>query len=323
MPVKSAQTERPAIGLVALSGCLLELENLESVRSYFDTKGWDIVGEKEARVRHQRFAGTDEHRLSSLYRVVSHPRVRVVLAMRGGYGLSRLLDKIDYKKLADSKKLFMGYSDFTALLAAGYTQARIQGIHAPTAVPHFSNPSGSISPQTEAFFWNMINHGVDSIKIKQSSPAGALGQYRGTLWGGNLSMLVHLLGTDYFPRIRGGILYLEDVNEHPYRIERMMLQLHYAGVLSKQSAVLLGGISGYQLNALDNGYDLQGMLTYLRRIITVPIISGLPIGHHQDYMVSLPFGGMACLEVAKQSWQLRYARPGIRLVEKSVGGTKN
>jgi muramoyltetrapeptide carboxypeptidase len=116
----------------------------------------------------------------------------------------------------------------------------------------------------------------------------------GKLWGGNLAMLVHLLGTPYFAQIDGGILFIEDINEHPYRVERMLLQLLHAGVLDKQKALVLGDVSGYKLAAFDNGYDFDAMLAYIRSRLPIPVLTGLPFGHIRE-RCTLPFGAQARL----------------------------
>jgi muramoyltetrapeptide carboxypeptidase len=113
---------------------------------------------------------------------------------------------------------------------------------------------------------------------------------RGLLWGGNLSMLCSMLGTPHFPNIKGGILFVEDVNEHPYRVERCLLQLHQAGVLKAQKAVLLGAFSGWKTSPLDRGYSLKSMVAKIRSVSTrTPILSGLPFGHVPT-KVTLPLG---------------------------------
>ncbi len=117
---------------------------------------------------------------------------------------------------------------------------------------------------------------------------------QGTLWGGNLSMLVHLVGTPFFPAIDGGILFVEDVNEHPYRIERMLLQLLHAGVLARQRALILGDVSAYKLGPADNGYDFEAMLAFLRAHLPIPVLTGLPFGH-TPHRVTLPVGAPAQL----------------------------
>ena len=125
----------------------------------------------------------------------------------------------------------------------------------------------------------------------------------GRLWGGNLAMLVSLLGTPYFPTIDDGILFLEDVGEHPYRVERMLLQLQQAGVLERQRAVVLGEFTAYKLGAYENGYDFEAMLAYVRATLPLPVLTGLPLGHVRRH-TTLPFGGMARLASSARGFTL-------------------
>ena len=119
---------------------------------------------------------------------------------------------------------------------------------------------------------------------------------RGTLWGGNLTMLCSLLGTPHWPHVDRGILFLEDVAEHPYRVERMLLQLLQAGILGRQRAVLLGQFSQWKPSPLDRGYTLKTVVAYLRSMVKVPIITGLPLGH-EALKLPLPQGAAASLAV--------------------------
>jgi muramoyltetrapeptide carboxypeptidase len=125
----------------------------------------------------------------------------------------------------------------------------------------------------------------------------------GIAWGGNLAMVMSLMGTDYFPRIDGGILYLEDIAEHPYRVERMLLQLMQAGVLQRQRAIVLGDFSGYRLAPADNGYDFDAMLAYLRATLPCPVLTGLEFGHGAR-RVTIPFGARAQLECDGEVWRM-------------------
>jgi muramoyltetrapeptide carboxypeptidase len=116
-------------------------------------------------------------------------------------------------------------------------------------------------------------------------------------------MLVSLLGTEYFPRIDDGILFIEDIGEHPYRIERMLLQLMQAGVLGRQQALVLGDISGYRLSPADNGYDFDAMLAYLRATLPVPVLTGLSFGHIAR-RVTIPFGAQALLASDSEGFRI-------------------
>jgi muramoyltetrapeptide carboxypeptidase len=128
---------------------------------------------------------------------------------------------------------------------------------------------------------------LELIGFRYSGPRQV--EARGTLWGGNLSVLCALLGTPWFPDVKGGILFLEDVNEHPYRVERMLTQLLHAGVLDAQAAVLVGQISRYRVVEHDQGFDMPAVLRFVRARTRTPILSGLPFGHEAP-CVTLPHG---------------------------------
>ena len=149
--------------------------------------------------------------------------------------------------------------------------------------------------------WGVLLGTEHSARFSVNGPSRL--ETQGTLWGGNLAMVAHLVGTPYFPRIDGGILFLEDVGEHPYRIERMLYQLHHSGVLSRQRAVLLGAFNDYELGANDNGYDLAAMIEHCRHAFDLPIFTGLPFGHCRDKL-TLPVGGRCALSVEQGAARL-------------------
>ncbi|HEY0845541.1 MAG TPA: muramoyltetrapeptide carboxypeptidase [Noviherbaspirillum sp.] len=246
------------------------IERLESfgcrVRNFYDPA-----------TKHQRFGGTDSGRVAQLHAAASDPDVQVIIALRGGYGMSRLLPFIDFNMLAASGKLLVGHSDFTALQTGLLAQAGAASFAGPMICIDFSRDEPS--EFTLGHFMRCIASPAHQLRFAaRESPAIDVS---GILWGGNLTMLTHLIGTPYLPRIEGGILFVEDVNEHPYRIERMLLQMHYAGLL-QQKAILLGDFSSYALNEYDNGYDFDAMLAFLRERLGVPVLTGLPFGHTRD-----------------------------------------
>ena len=247
----------------------------------------------------QRFGGTDEGRLAQLDAAVADPDVQVVMALRGSYGLTRLMPKIDFEALAASGKIFVGFSDMTALH---------MGLMAKTGAISYAGPmfAGDFAADqpvdfTLDNFWQCLagpTHVITELAAGNPSVNVA-----GKVWGGNLAMLVSLLGTEYFPAIEGGILYVEDVNEHPYRIERMLLQLMQAGVLAKQKALVLGDISAYRLSPADHGYDYGVMLDYLRGTLPLPVLTGLQFGHIPR-RVTIPFGAHGSLVSDSARFQL-------------------
>ena len=278
------------IAIVAPGGCAPDDAALARGIARLQQQGATVHNYYDPAGKFQRFGGTDASRLAQLHDAARDPDVQVVLALRGSYGLSRILSGIDFQAMADSGKLFVGYSDFTAFH---------MGLFARTGRASFAGPmvcDDFIRDEPEQFtldqLWRCLagpSHTVTALA--QGNPHI---EVNGTLWGGNLAMIVHLLATPYFPRIDGGILFLEDVGEHPYRVERMLLQLLHAGVIARQQAVVLGDFSGYRLGAMENGYDFDAMLAYLRERLPVPVLTGLEFGHIRR-RVTLPFGGRAQL----------------------------
>jgi muramoyltetrapeptide carboxypeptidase len=244
----------------------------------------------DADAKYQRFGATDAARAEQIHAAVNDPDVKLVIALRGGYGLSRILSMLDYERIASSGKLLVGASDFTALQTALLAKAGGISFAGPMICGHFGIEN--VSGFTMHNFWRCLTNPTCTI-VAQAKGNPAV-EVRGKLWGSNLAMLTHLVGTPYMPDIEGGILFVEDINEHPYRIERMMLQLLHAGILHKQRAIVFGDMSGYKLTAYDNGYDFDAMVVYLREHIDIPVVTGLPFGHIPD-KVTLAIGSDAHL----------------------------
>ena len=292
---------KPAIGLIAPSGQVTDQEALERGIAYFRARGWRVVAPAVVKRAHQRFAGDDQARLAALHAMAARSEVKIVMAARGSYGLSRLLGRIDYKLLAQAGQRYIGHSDFTALLCANLARAGMHGFAGPMAGYDFG--AAHVSAFTEQHFWRMLDEGHDEIEVRGGSDSAL--RVQGRLWGGNLAMIASLVGTPYLPRVRGGLLYVEDISEHPYRIERMLLQLQHAGILRTQRALLLGDFSGYKLAPHDNGYDFATMVAHLRETLDIPVVTGLPFGHVRDKL-TLPMGGKAVLRAEKGGWHLAY-----------------
>jgi muramoyltetrapeptide carboxypeptidase len=249
--------------------------------------------------RFQRFGGTDESRLAQLHAAANDPEVKVVMALRGAYGMSRLLPHIDYKALADSGKIFVGFSDVTAFHMALMAKTGACSYAGPMASGDFG--ADVWDAYTHQNFWQCLTGPTHEVLAQaEGNPTVDVS---GTLWGGNLAMVTSLCGTEYFPQIDGGILFVEDISEHPYRIERMLLQLLYAGVLQKQKALVLGDFSNYKLFPADNGYDFDAMLAFIRSQVSIPVLTGLPFGHI-DTRATLPFGAKARLRSDANGFQL-------------------
>lgn len=273
--------------------------------------GFDAQLDEAARAGHQRFAGDDDSRLDALHRVARDGR-DIALAARGGYGLTRLLDRIDYPLVAksiDAGKRWVGHSDCTAFQLAVLAHTKRSTWAGPLACHDFGRVSEQAEGQggrpvplidevTEACFVEAMHGQLEAVGFRTEDGFDGL-QANGLLWGGNLAVLLSLLGTPHWPRVKGGVLFLEDVNEHPYRVERMLLQLHQAGVIEAQKAVLLGSFSDFRKSPLDHGYGLKTAVAQLCRVTRTPVLTGLPFGHVPT-KVCLPVGRRVDLVVERR-----------------------
>jgi muramoyltetrapeptide carboxypeptidase len=300
-----ARTRAPALGLVAPSGALPE-GMADRAAHFFAKRGWQVQAGESCFARTTRFAGPDELRLRDLQAFATDRRIDVVLSARGGYGLSRLLDRIDFEAIARAGRIIVGISDFTAF-NLGYL-ARAGGIS-------FQGPSagdfGAAEPDpfTVEQFFAALTNAEHRVEFAGEGPDCDVG---GTLWGGNLALVAALAGTPYLPRLRGGILFLEDVNEPAYRIERMLLQLLQAGVFSRCRAVVLGDFSPVPAQATDQGYDLAAAVEQLRRRLDIPLLTGLPFGH-VPRKLTLPVGARARLRAHAGRIELSFSgHPTLR-----------
>nr|WP_315468309.1 LD-carboxypeptidase [uncultured Undibacterium sp.] len=284
--------ENPCVAIVALSGAALDDTNIEAGLQALRNAGFKVVNFYQHADRFERFGATDQARLEQFHAAIDDPEIDIVMGLRGSYGLSRILPSIDLKKIANSGKWLVGYSDFNALQLAMLAKMSTASLCGPMLCNDFTRDE--LRPFTQDQFLQALRERKTDLEFETDQSADL--NLEGTLWGGNLAMICHLLGTEYFPHIDGGILFIEDIAEHPYRVERMLLQLHMAGVLAKQKAIVLGNFSVYRLAPQDNGYDFASMLKFLRSTIATPIIMGLPFGHCDD-KASLMQGSTALLTV--------------------------
>jgi muramoyltetrapeptide carboxypeptidase len=296
MIVASGKT--PVVAIVAPSGYAPNDDAVQRGIAALQAQGCDVRNFYDPDKKFQRFGASDDGRIAQLHGAARDPEIDIVLALRGGYGLTRILPTLDFELLAASGKLFVGHSDFTAL-QMGLLAHGMASFAGPMLCDDFVRDE--LSEFTLDSFWQRLLGSSQTIHlVVEDNPAIDVS---GTLWGGNLAMLTHLVGSPYLPQIENGILFVEDVNEHPYRVERMLLQLLHAGILHKQQALLLGDFSAYKLSDYDNGYDFVQMVAYLRAHLPIPVLTGLPFGHGRD-KTSLVNGAQAQLVSRKNSFDL-------------------
>ena len=283
-----------SLNLFTPAGALAKAEPLRRAARRLGQLGFDVQVDADALARHQRFAGDDATRLAALHRIATSAP-SVAMATRGGYGLTRLLDQLDWELLARSIEQgtrWVGYSDLTALQNG--LIARKKGLSmwaGPLACDDFgrSDADGGVDEVTRDCFLEAMSGALEAVGFRAPTADFDGLEARGRLWGGNLTVLCSLLGTPHWPKVKGGLLFLEDINEHPYRVERQLLQLQQAGVIDAQAAVLLGDFSGAARSPLDRGYGIKDAVAALRARTKTPVLTGLPFGHIRT-KVCLPIG---------------------------------
>jgi len=260
--------------------------------------GHEVEVDPDALTSFQRFAGDDAVRLAAIARAADSG-ADVALMSRGGYGLTRLLPDINYRKVARAiarGTAFVGISDFTAFQNAILAKTGAVTWAGPALCEGFG-VGGAHNKGTEpddimtACFDDLLSGRGEGTgwRLPRTAEQGNAHVGNATLLGGNLTVLTSLLGTPYFPAVQGGVLFLEDVAEHPYRIERMLTQLLLSGVLARQKAVLLGQFTEFKLTSHDKGFNLAQVVQWLRSHLKIPVLTHLPFGHVQT-KVLLPVG---------------------------------
>ena len=274
---------------------------------HLTASGYEIEVDEAALASHQRFAGDDETRLAAIHRA-SASGADVALISRGGYGLTRILSAINYKAVAKAVARgtqFVGFSDFTAFQMALLAKTGAATWAGPALGEDFGAATGAddimeacfgdlVTGQGEGCGWRLPKRAAKKIAENEApSCENAMDDtysiHDAVLWGGNLAMLASLVGTPYLPVVKDGILFIEDVGEHPYRVERMLAQLLQAGVLAQQKAIIFGQFSHYKLLSHDKGYKMASVISWLQSQVTAQVLTGLPFGHVATKVV-LPVG---------------------------------
>lgn len=289
------------VAIVSPSGPCLEPDDLARAVELCERLGFVPQPGSHALDRMGYLAGTDAHRVRDLNVALRDPDIHAIWCLRGGYGLTRILDQVDYGVLETAPKAVIGYSDITALLLAITASTGLVTFHAPTArqaMPAFTRrhfrkvlmeprPAGKLEQLPVP----------DDVLVPREPRVLTLvaGQAEGPLAGGNLSLLQCLIGTPFMPDLRGTILFLEDVNEPVYRIDRMLAHLRGAGVLDGVAGIAIGRFTEVPQEGGDGVLGLHDVLSAHLAPLGVPMVSGLPVGHITDQW-TLPIGVRARLD---------------------------
>ncbi|HEX4859580.1 MAG TPA: LD-carboxypeptidase [Usitatibacteraceae bacterium] len=295
------------IGLFAPSG-VIALERHAKAVARLEALGFRVVVAEEASFFWRYFAGTDEERLAAFHRLLADPQVDALMMVRGGYGWSRLLHRVDWELVARARKPLIGFSDFTALNLAALARCNLMTFAGPGAAVDFGGIDDDARAQeghdfTDRHCWPALR----GEAIEVAPIADAAGQapqvIEGPLWGSNLSLISDLTGTPFLPEVHGGILFLEEINEQPYAVERMLFNLFHAGILGRQKAILLGAFTDCEPDGGRFAYRMEHVIETLRALVPVPVLAGLPFGH-VPAKLTIPYGAPARLVIGRDGYSL-------------------
>ena len=282
------------LGVIAPASALSEKVILRAIEN-LTSLGFKVKLGKNVREQKGYLAGTDEQRLADLHWAFSDPEVDAVWCIRGGYGVTRILPKVDFKLIKRNPKIFIGYSDITALHVA---------IHQKTGLVTFHGPVGTsdYTDFTKPNVWNLLTNPTPQYKLVHSeenqknasnlfkSEVITAGKCRGALIGGNLSLLSAMDGTPFaLGDLKGKILFMEDIDERPYRVDRMLTQMLQSHDLSKLAGIALGIFEGCNPKPEENSMSLVACLKDRLGNLGIPVIYGLSFGHISN-QYTLPVG---------------------------------
>jgi muramoyltetrapeptide carboxypeptidase len=239
-------------------------------------------------------AGSDTQRAEAFNKMVLHPDVDVLLCVRGGYGSLRILDTVDYDAASVHPKVLVGYSDITALQMALFARSGWKSISGPMVAVDWADPD----PRTEELFWIVARGGTGPVETPDGEAMTPLrvGSAEGTLLGGNLSVLTSLIGTPYMPNLEGVILFVEDVDEPPYRVDGWLARLKLSGALERLGGLVFGSFSGCEPRADRPTLSYDDVFRHYAACVPGPVSSGLVYGHIRRKS-TLPIGVRARLTV--------------------------
>lgn len=288
--------EGDTIGIVSPASAIFESEPYQIAKESFEAMGLKVKFGKFTESRYGHLAGTDEERAEEFNDMFRDRDVKAVIALRGGAGSARILDKIDYEAIRKNPKIFIGYSDITAIHLAVFKKTGLVTFHGPVAVSSWNSFAYEYFRKLlfdgEAItYTNPKNKGDELTQTSNRIRTITEGTAKGELLGGNLSVVTSIMGTPYFPTDwKNKILYIEDIGEHIYAVDRMMSQLELGGVLKQISGFVFGKCNGCDPGG--NGYGsltLEEVIDHYLKPLNIPAFSGAMIGHIDDN-ITLPNG---------------------------------
>ncbi len=295
------------IGVIAPSSPQRDDERLKAGIRYFESLGYPVKLGRSLWNRHGYLAGTDEERLADLNEMIRDPEVRLIVGGRGGYGMTRILDRVDYRALARSPKIIAGFSDLTALGCAILRKCRVVNFSGAMPGVDFWE-TGALDPLAEESFWRVVTspRPLGAIPSDEAHPLEGLrpGKAEGWLLCGNLTLLATITGTPFLPRPDGAILLIEEIGEEVYRVDRLMSQLRLSGMLGRIAGLAYGAFTGTDPRRVSvDPLPLEEVLAEYTEIAAVPTVGGIPYGHIKRKL-TLPAGVLARIDGARGTMRI-------------------
>jgi muramoyltetrapeptide carboxypeptidase len=274
------------IAVIAPGGAVFKSSNIKRFESILTNLGFRVLNGKTLTARYGQFAGSDALRAQEMNEMFANPEVKGIITMRGGSGCARILSLLDYDLIRDNPKVFMGMSDITSLLISIYAKSGLVGFHGPVGYSSWER-------FTLEHFRHTVMEGKEVLMQNPSNNAGFYtinsGKARGQLMGGNLTVLTNMLGSNFLPDWKGKILFLEEINEETYRVDRMLNQLKMNGIFDQINGVIIGKFRNCEPEEADKSLSLEQAVKGYLEPIGKPAFYGSMIGHIKDKF-TIPMG---------------------------------
>jgi len=304
------------IGITSPAGAIFDNEPYEIARENLEAMGLNVKFGEFAKSRYGHLAGTDEERASELNQMFGDPEIDAIISLRGGSGAARIIDKLDYELIRKNPKIFIGYSDITALHLSIYEKTGLVTFHGPMASSSWNTFNYDIFHRL-LFEGEMIEYtnpeNLNFLEVQTGNRIRTInnGNAQGELLGGNLSVLTSIMGTPYFPTDWSNkILYLEDIGEKIYAVDRMMSQLKLGGILDKISGFVFGKCTGCDPGGSGYGsLTMEEVIDHYIKPLNIPAFSGAMIGHIDDNS-TIPNGIEA--EINSNTGTIKLLKPAVK-----------
>lgn len=299
------------IGIVAPAGPAINDSNINKAINYLEKLGYRVEIAKHVFQKYGYLAGHDINRANDLNEYFKNKNIKAIFTLRGGYGSMRILKYLDYKSIKENPKIFVGHSDITSLQFSMYKNCSLLTFHGPMIETNFPD---NIDPLAEELFWSLLSSKKKIGNILQFSKMKIEFNFnktiRGKIFGGNLSIITSLVGTNYFPDLKHHILVLEEIDEAPYRVDRMLQQLRYSGKIKKINGVIIGDFSTCIAQNKSKSLSLDDVIEEI--FTDVPIIKNFDFGHVKTSL-TIPQGLKVEISYGKkiQAGSLRFLEAAV------------